>query len=337
MSSPDESVEPLASRADSLESQGVRRKHRSAWLTSLAFHCVVFVVAGLLVKATPRGVSEEPGRTTGIVLANVSAAETTYYSEADSVVDSQTSQASSSAAAAAAVTESQRPQLPSLDGLLPTVSGGGSSGTTGIGQLPDASSLTDSGGYDGSLGRPTTTQVFGVQGTGSRFVYVFDRSASMEGFGGKPLEVAKLELIASLQSLRKTNEFQLVFYNERPTLFNPNAGPPTMIFATDQNREEAAKFIGAIRGRGATRHLEAIEIALRMSPDVIFFLTDAAEPQLTEEELDLIDRWNRSATSIHTIEFGVGPRPSAANFLQRIAERNSGQYVYRDVSSFDDP
>ena len=33
-----------------------------------------------------------------------------------------------------------------------------------------------------------TTMVFGVSGSGSRFVYVFDRSDSMNGFGGKPLE-----------------------------------------------------------------------------------------------------------------------------------------------------
>ena len=158
----------------------------------------------------------------------------------------------------------------------------------------------------------------------------------MEDFGGRPLVVAKRELIASLGSLRKTCEFQIVFYNERPTVFNPTPGAPaTLLFASDANRESAFGFIQNMKGRGGTGHLAALEAALRMAPDVVFFLTDADEPRLSEEELALIERWNRSAASIHTIEFGVGPKRSGVNFLERIAQRNHGQYVYRDVSTLE--
>jgi len=318
-----------------VESPALRTRHRSAWLVSLVAHVILFTLAGLLIRAVPRGASDEPGRTTGIVLAKVSANATEYFSEADTVVESTTTE-SASAAAAAALAEAQRPDLPSIAGLLPTLPTGGSGGTDGSGTVVDATSLLDGDGFDGSVGRPTTTQVFGVQGTGSRFVYVFDRSSSMEGFGGLPLEQAKRELIGSLKSLRGTNEFQIVFYNERPTVFTIGAGPATMMFADDRNKEAAASFVGSIRGRGATRHLEALELALRMGPDVVFFLTDAAEPELTDEELALVDRWNRNAASIHTIEFGVGPQRRGVNFLQKLADRNSGQYVYRDVTKFGD-
>lgn len=159
----------------------------------------------------------------------------------------------------------------------------------------------------------------------------------MEGYGGRPMLEAKRELIASLQSLQRTSRFQIVFYNERPTVFNSNpATPAELMFGTDLNKEQAQSFVQSIRGRGGTRHLDALQVALRMGPDVIFFLTDADQPELTEAELNELDRWNRSAATIHTIEFGVGPQKPGTNFLEKIAKRNLGQYVYRDVARFDE-
>jgi len=72
-------------------------------------------------------------------------------------------------------------------------------------------------------------------------------------------------------------------------------------------------------------------MALGMSPDVVFFLTDADEPRLTDEELGRVRRWNRSAT-IHSIEFGFGPQRNSDSFLARLAQQNGGQHVYVDVS-----
>ena len=65
-------------------------------------------------------------------------------------------------------------------------------------------------------GGTTSTGVFGVEGEGSKFVYVFDRSGSMQGFQGRPLAAAKRELITSLESLESVHQFQVIFYNERP-------------------------------------------------------------------------------------------------------------------------
>lgn len=314
-----------------IEPDAARTRHRSAWLISMLAHLALFILLGLIVRNVPQGAAEEPSRTAGIVLANVSDSDTQYFSEADNAVEADASE--SSAAAAAAVAQAQRPSLPSLEGLLPSVSGAVAGSTSGSGELPNASTLIDASGLSGEVGQ-TTTQVFGIQGSGSRFVYVFDRSASMDDFAGRPLQVAKRELVNSLLSLRRTNEFQIVFYNERPTIFNPNAGAPTLLFATEDRKEEAAGFVQSIRARGSTEHLLAFEAALRMAPDVIFFLTDAAEPQLTDEELKLIDRWNRSATTINTIEFGIGPHRGGPNWLELVARQNNGQYVYKDVTEF---
>jgi hypothetical protein len=178
-----------------------------------------------------------------------------------------------------------------------------------------------------------TTQVFGAQGQGSKFVYVFDRSASMDGFQGRPMAAAKAQMLASLRDLKSVHQFQIIFYNERISVFNPShPQPPRMMFGTEQNRRLAEEYIRGISPAGGTRHGEPLKRALGLQPDVIFLLTDAEEPQMTPGELEQARRRNRGATSIHTIEFGSGPFHGRDNFLVRLARQNNGQHVYVDVT-----
>ena len=146
------------------------------------------------------------------------------------------------------------------------------------------------------------------------------------------MAAAKSQLVASLQDLQTVHQFQIVFYNDEPSVFNPHQPqPPQMLFASDENRKLAEQFVDSIIPAGATRHREALRLALGMQPDVIFFLTDAAEPQLTASELAEIRRWNRGST-INAIEFGSGPASGYNNFLVRLAHQNSGEHVYVDVT-----
>ena len=177
------------------------------------------------------------------------------------------------------------------------------------------------------------TSVFGATAEGRKFVYVFDRSGSMDGHGGAPLIAAKKELIESLKNLGSTQQFQIIFYNERPRVFSPTGTPGRLVFGTDQNKYLASKFIGGITADGATRHEEALDMALRMGPDAIFFLTDADEPRMTAKQLAQVAKKNQGSM-IHTIEFGYGPQADADNFLVILARQNRGQHVYVDLSQF---
>jgi hypothetical protein len=105
-----------------------------------------------------------------------------------------------------------------------------------------------------------------------------------------------------------------------------------LLFADPSSQELAQKYVRGIMADGGTRHGEALEAALRLAPDVIFFLTDADQPELHPTELAKIKRRNDGRTSIHTIEFGLGPQSSRDNFLAKIARQNGGQYVYIDIS-----
>jgi hypothetical protein len=176
----------------------------------------------------------------------------------------------------------------------------------------------------------TRTAIFGVPGEGSKFVYVFDRSASTGGPPYNTLAAAKAQLIASIDGLGPMHQFQIVFYNQTPTVFTPSQRSWGLCFATPQNKLLARKFIGSITPDGSTNHAEALRVALGLRPDVIFLLTDGDPPQLSPEQLETIRRAARGV-SINAIEFGVGPQPAADNFLLQLARQNAGLYGYLDL------
>lgn len=177
----------------------------------------------------------------------------------------------------------------------------------------------------------TSTQVFGVTGKGTSFVYVFDRSLSMEG---APLAAAKRELLASLSHLQRVHQFQVIFYNEKPKMMPV----PQMLFADENGVQQAQSFVNTITAAGGTDHVLALQMAMKLRPDVIFLLTDADEPPLTAKQLADV-RQNNTAI-INIIEFksppvGKSPPASAAkrSFLRQLAEENRGEYKAIDVTS----
>ncbi|MBI3839994.1 MAG: hypothetical protein HY288_18895 [Planctomycetia bacterium] len=219
-----------------------------------------------------------------------------------------------------------------LAGVLPTAATGlGSGGLEGGGVGTAQGLTTHPRGSNRLRGGYARTGVFGVSGEGHKFVYVFDRSGSMDGHGGAPLNAAKAELISSLEHLGQTHQFQIIFYNEHPRVFNPSGVLGRLVFGTEQNKYLAQKFVGSITADGATRHDEALEMAVRLAPDVIFFLTDADEPRMTAKQLARIAEMNKG-TQINTIEFGYGVQIESDNFLDKLARQNGGKHVYVDIS-----
>jgi len=312
-----------------------KRRQIPAWLLSIVLHAVLVTAAALVIKATPQGAASEPDRSGGIVLVNQSSAERSYQDEGDFEQSGEATAGESTEAPADSLASALPASAPAnLAGLLPSESESLASGDGLEDILPGAGGLTGGGARGKQAGGATSTGVFGVEGEGSKFVYVFDRSGSMQGFQGRPLAAAKRELIASLDSLESVHQFQVIFYNERPYVCNPHRETaPRMLFGTDRDRAVATDFIRSVVADGGTRHIDALLLALRMRPDVIFFLTDADEPRLTSSELDRIRRRNNSVgASINTIEFGAGSSTGEFNFLKQLARQNGGQHVYVDVT-----
>jgi len=187
-----------------------------------------------------------------------------------------------------------------------------------------------------TAGSQGTVTLFGVSGTGSRFVYVVDRSDSMNRLGGRPLRAAKAELRRSLAALTAAQSFQLVLYNDQPRPYRATAaGPVQMLSGEPAAIDRAQRYVDSFTAVGGTNHLSALQLALRMGPDIVFFLTDGHTYSLTAEEMAAVRRLaDRSGTVIHGIEFGTDAAPHPDSFIRRLATANGGQYRYLDVSTF---
>lgn len=188
------------------------------------------------------------------------------------------------------------------------------------------------GGAGGGSGGGTS--FFEVQGSGTKFVYVIDRSVSMAH--KERFHAARDELLASLAELPETAQVQVIFYNEQIDCLG-TAGKPGLVRNTSAQQNKLAQFASGIVPDGGTRHLRALLAALDLAPDAIFLLTDADEPRLDAADLDRLRRANRRGVAIHAIELGVGPRLEADNFLMRVARQNRGGYRYWDIERIGSP
>jgi hypothetical protein len=171
--------------------------------------------------------------------------------------------------------------------------------------------------------------VFGVEGTGNKFVYVFDRSASMEG---APLAAAKGQLIKSLETIDEIQQFHIIFFNQRIHSFDITGGSRRIAFGTERNKKSAARFIKGVTADGGTARFPALKHALALQPNVIFFLSDADDPMSSKEMTDIARINERVGAQICVIEFGLGNKPPKTNFLTELARDNNGQYGYVNLS-----
>jgi hypothetical protein len=311
------------------ETSTVPERLLPAWLFSIVFHFCTIVLLGLAVQQAPRGAAEEPGRSAGIVLKRTSAEGDLYEGEEQQDDNP------------AATDDRARPDilsaLPSetaganLGDDLPKLPTPGPGATRGGGQ-PDAGQFTSGGGRRGSPGGggDARVSVFGVEGTGSKFVYVFDRSSSMEG---PPLAAAKRQLIESLESLESVHQFHIIFFSTQTRSFDITGGGRRIAFATDRNKQLAANFVGGITADGGTDRLAALREAIGFSPDVIFFLTDADDPMSASELAEIARTNRRSRAAICVIEFGRRATPPGSNFLTQIARESGGQYGYVNAAA----
>ncbi len=307
------------------------------WGLSILFHASLIVVLGLTWKAAakPAGEAPEVLRTVELVAKRESAAGPVYIDQAAAEAEAAAAAAKSEAVDMKALFGGTggAPQSPiDISGALPKASD-----VAGLGLGSGPPLLGGGGLLDGPVGKTGVsggkgrTKVYGLKGEGYKFVYVFDRSGSMGGSGNRALNSAKRELLQSLDDLGETHQFQIIFYNDVPTIMRLG-GQAQLMFGNEANKIEARAFVNSIAADGATQHEPAIKLALQLSPDVVFFLTDADQPELSRAQLDRIARMNDGRAVINTIEFGLGPKIRKANFLDRLAEENGGQSVYVDIS-----
>ncbi|MCA9212494.1 MAG: hypothetical protein KDB27_05485, partial [Planctomycetales bacterium] len=171
------------------------RQRVPAWVLSLFLHGILFALFLFTFRVVQKAGLPDSGRAVGVALVKQNDLRREYVLSDQQPRESQTE--SESAASIAAALPSATDTAIDLTGVLPAVD----DALFGAGDVGASDSATDLEGATrvtpGMMGK-TTTSVFGVSGTGSSFVYVFDRSASMKGL---PLAAAKQQLINSLANL----------------------------------------------------------------------------------------------------------------------------------------
>jgi hypothetical protein len=313
-----------------------------SWLVSTFVHIFIFSILAWLWRPFQNGTQGDRDRPIGIALVHHNQGSTEYFLEegGKGTSESQPASAATLAKAIAAIPTNNAAGSISVDELLGEFAGISKSslGTDNSGGGQGSLGLNGQGNSGVGTGKSKATgiktNVFGIEGSGNSFVYVFDRSESMNGYEGAPLRMAKRELAQSLESLTSVNQFQVIFYNEAPSPYRGSLSRTRgLIFATDSEKQSASIFVKGIGGSGGTEHLPALRMGVNLGADVIFFLTDAADPSLTQNEVDdLSERCMTRRTTIHSIEFGTGPSPGNGRWIEQLARRTGGNYRYLDVT-----
>lgn len=176
-----------------------------------------------------------------------------------------------------------------------------------------------------------TLNLFECKGTGSRFVFVVDQSASMSEYGGRAFRAIKKKLVDSISVFDDGDCFNIIFYNDKFQSWNKNQ----LAIATDINKKNAKEYIAGVAPSGGTRHADPLLAAIKHKSDVIFFLTDGdANDALSPSQLKQITETNKSHGNncpIHVVQFGVGANRQADD-LRKLASQNHGQYTYVDIA-----
>lgn len=218
-----------------------------------------------------------------------------------------------------------RTSNPRLDGA-----GGSPAPRALMNQLALTSRVVGAGGGTG-LGGDGTGDGAGAGGGGGFFglkvpelnvVYVVDCSRSMNHPHPGPAKTrigrVKLELVKSVRSLSSNQKFFIIFFNERAIPMPSDR----LMEASEGTKLQFLKWMVAARADGQTEPGQALALALRLKPELIYFLTDG---DFRGGIVKDVAAANRGRVKINTIGFGDN---KGEPLLKAIAEQNRGSYQF---------
>jgi hypothetical protein len=177
----------------------------------------------------------------------------------------------------------------------------------------------DAGTGGQGAGGVRPVEFFGVQTEGERVVYVVDASGSMRG---ERFQRARDQLLYSIENLGELQEFAVFFFNDhRHTEKFPTDGE--LAYATAENKELLREWVKDVGPQGRTHPTVTMRRALRLRPEVVFFLSDGEIPENTVRVAGLDN--NDGQAAIHTFCF---QSHEGAALLIQMAEENDGEYRY---------
>ena len=127
---------------------------------------------------------------------------------------------------------------------------------------------------------------FGTQAQGNKFVFVVDRSVSME-YGSRDevseepfnrYDIAVAELLDAIASLKPHQEFLVImFAHDTRIMFDPKPDVKQgLVPATVSNKRQFRKWLDGVQMGWGTDPRDGLELAFQLEPDAIFLLSDGA-------------------------------------------------------------
>lgn len=231
------------------------------------------------------------------------------------------------------------------EAVIATVDSGAAVGTN-LQSVPDsersgasAASISEkdvrSGNAPAEAAQPRGT-FFGVSAEGYDFVYVLDRSTSMQG---RRFNRAKKELIRSVRSLREDQNFYVLLFGKKTHyLFGDFSPRPQCVPANQMNKERLAKWLSQQSASGNTDPRKALYLAFEMDPSAIFMLSDGEftddkstalmDPFLRRTTFKLVSALVRDLSSpppIHAIAY---EDPKSRKNMERLATMTGGTSIF---------
>ena len=166
----------------------------------------------------------------------------------------------------------------------------------------------------------TEVQFMGLDAQAARkIMYVVDASGSMLLHLSGVLE----ELERSLRTLHPKQQFGVIFFQQNDAIVVPPV--KKLVHATAVNIDSTLKWIrtsGKVIPSGGSNPIEAMEVAVRMKPDVIYVLseniTGAGRYEVPVDEL------LQSLDELNPIDTRNGLRPVQINCIQYVTEDPMG-------------
>lgn len=171
----------------------------------------------------------------------------------------------------------------------------------------------------------TTSAYYGMPIYGQRVVFVIDASGSMR-VGGR-IEAAKRELINAVNGLPEGVSFNILAFHVNVTPWQRK-----LAVASPENKRLATAFVQSLGLGPATASYDALEAALDLDAESIYFLTDGAprggKVVHPVQIVDVLTRLNHTRrVTINSIGIGVGLEGGVFDeFLKTLSEQNYGDY-----------
>ena len=187
---------------------------------------------------------------------------------------------------------------------------------------------SDEGGVKGTEG--TSTQFFGTEATGDRFVFIIDASDSMNE--GVRWHKALRELEKSVDKLTEKQRVMVLLYNFQTfPMFDTPPEKLDLLPVTDEFKNSLKQWLSVQVPVGGTRPAHALRYSLTLKPDAIFLLSDGLladnSIQVLAQENTVVEGRKRiPVVPVHTVS--LGPHIEGAELMKFIADKNDGEFSW---------